>query len=764
MLSKNITKGRSNDEPERQLLTGLTVAESRATFTFLDLVLIRPNYQESGMVFSMPPNQIPSTASVPVKVDREQARNPWLRIGEWILLTLLVVEICVSALPKAWQTLNTDFPNYYLTARLVREHYDSSRVYEWIWLQRQKDHRDIDQRIVGMVPITPFSTLAVYPLTSLAPLAAKHWWLAFNVGLLFATIFFLHDLTELPWQRIGLVAALSFPLRVNFLYGQYYVLLLFLLVLSCWLYIRHHRLVAGVAIGVAAGLKIFPVIFFIYFLRKRDLRAFAGGVLGGLGAAVVSILTFGWELHRTYLTQVLPSALRGEGLDPYNLRAASLSSLLHRLFIYEPQLNRHPALNAPWLFAVFHPLLQMAVIGPALLLVAPKDVSPRRVRLEWATIVLISLALSTSASSYLFTLLVLPACFVIESLQRDKRYLSIAIFLVIYVAAGMLGGTNSGGEGWSALLAVPRLYAAILLCIFIYMLLLRLQPTEDSRLDRSAWAAALLVLMAFGITGGLRHQRGLYADYQWRLTAPDRMYMAVDPVIQGDAILFVAMTFDGYQSAEQRGDVVNFSKSSPDDNLAVTAAGGEQWIEQSGLESTIESSIDPQRNTQNAESPVASADGRWLAFLREDHGRARIWIRDLNHPDKTGVPITPPELNVFEMSFLPKGVIIFAANSSGRRGLFTTDHMGSVSSIDSGAARYPSVSPDGHWLAYSQLRGGNWNLWLRNLDNGNTQRLTSAECNSIEPAWTADSETLLYASDCGRALWFTALCRRHIPH
>ena len=139
-----------------------------------------------------------------------------------------------------------------------------------------------------------------------------------------------------------------------------------------------------------------------------------------------------------------------------------------------------------------------------------------------------------------------------------------------------------------------------------------------------------------------------------------------------------------------------------------------------------------------------------------------IWVRDLKQPDKTVVPITPPELNVFEMSFRPKGEIIFAATSGGRPGLFTTDETGRISSLDIDAARYPSVSPDGHWLAYSQLKGGNWNLWLRNLDSGNTQRLTNAECNAIEPAWTADSRSLLYASDCGRALWFTALCRRHI--
>ena len=372
----------------------------------------------------------------PPKIDPTAEPRKWLRIAEWMLFALLAGQIGIRTLPSAWRTLNTDFPNYYLTARLAHEHYDTSRVYEWIWLQRQKDHRDIDQRIVGMVPITPFSTLVVYPLTSMPALAAKHCWIILNLGLLFATAVLLRSLTQLQWRRIALVIALNFSLRVNFLYGQYYVLLLFLLTLSCWLYVRQRRLLAGVVIGLAAGLKIFPIVYLLYFLRKKDLRAFIGGAIGALGTAIVSIITFGWELHRTYLFQVLPASLRGEGLDPYNLRAASLSSLLHRLFIYEPLLNQHPAVNAPWMFAVFHPLLQMAILAPALLLANPNETSPRQLHLEWAAVLLASLAISTSPGSYLFTLLILPACLILGSLQQEKPFLSFAILLPLYVAAG----------------------------------------------------------------------------------------------------------------------------------------------------------------------------------------------------------------------------------------------------------------------------------------------------------------------------------------
>ncbi len=107
----------------------------------------------------------------------------WLLVVEWTLCALMLAYFGTHTLPAAWKTLNTDFPNYYLTSRLVREKYDTSRIYEWRWLQRQKDHRDIDQRIVGLGAVTPFSSLAVWPFAALPPLTAKHRWLMLNMAM-----------------------------------------------------------------------------------------------------------------------------------------------------------------------------------------------------------------------------------------------------------------------------------------------------------------------------------------------------------------------------------------------------------------------------------------------------------------------------------------------------------------------------------------------------------------------------------------------------
>ncbi len=150
-------------------------------------------------------------------------------------------------------------------------------------------------------------------------------------------------------------------------------------------------------LGIAFGLKIFPVLFLLYFARKRDWRAAGGLLLGGFATIAASIAAFGWPLNRLYATQVLPWALRGDAMDPYNLASSSLSSLLHRLLIFEPEWNPHPIAHAPALFAVLHPLLQLLILSPAIVWSIPEDIA-RQLLLEWAAFLVGLLAISNTAS------------------------------------------------------------------------------------------------------------------------------------------------------------------------------------------------------------------------------------------------------------------------------------------------------------------------------------------------------------------------------
>jgi hypothetical protein len=689
----------------------------------------------------------------------------WSPFIEWALTAMMAAYFVFHTLPAAWVTLNTDFSNYYLTALLSQEKNDTSRIYERIWLQRQKDHRDIDQRIISLGSITPFSTLAVRPFADLPPLAAKHCWLVVNLILAAAIIAVLRSLTQLALRRILLVASLSVPLSKNFLFGQYYVLLLFVLVLACWCYLHQYRFMSGLLIGLAFGLKLFPALYLIYFLRRKDFKAVAGGIIGGAGTTIASVVVFGWQANRVFVNQVLPWTLRGEAMDPYNLSSGSIATLLHRLFIYEPQWNPNPSIHAAWLFAVFLPLAQTLLFAPALLLAEPGDNSPMRLNLEWSAVLLGSLAISTLPASYHFTLLILPACLMWSAVEERLGSSGIVVFIVLYAAIGYPGWMTIGAMSPWALLSVPRLYLVVALSVFAYWLLASRKQEEAGRSrDTWLWAGAFVLMMLLNISSGLRRQNGLDADYQWRLPIEGSTLQENGPVIQNDTILFTAMVPTGYRTGAQGSDGVHFDADSGIDQLGVATTSVERWTEKAGSESTIISSIPGREAIHQAESPVVSPDGRWLAYLREERGRNSIWLHAPDQPESIDRRVTPTEGNVMEMSFLPNGSLIYSAESNGGRpGLFLVDQAGSISSLGSDEARYPAISPDGHWLAFSKLQSGNWHLWLRDLHNDQTSRLTHADCNNTETVWASDSRTLVYASDCGRALWFGALCRRRIP-
>ena len=424
---------------------------------------------------------------------------------EGAVFAILCLYLIAHSIPRAWRTLNTDFPNYYLTARLIREGTDPARAYEWIWLQREKDHRNIDQRIVGLVPITPFSTLAMWPIALLPPLTAKHLWIVFNLVLLFPIALLIRSITGLSLLQIGILFAVSLPLHRNLLYGQYYILLLGILTVACWAAQRRHSWLAGALVAVGIAVKIFPILLVLYFLRKKDWRALSACAMGVALCVLVSVAVFGWSLHRTYLLQVLPWTLHGECLDPYNLKSSSISVVFHRLFIYEPQWNPHPAWRAPWLCAILHPILQLALLAPALLWIDPEDSVARA---NFAGVVCIALCDAydiASACLLPFTVLILPMAVLGAYLLRNRRIGLFVITLLLYLAVGYPDWNTSALDGWHALLHVPRLYALFLLTsVALYVV----------RKSSSSFTSAPLVVRRHRGRTGLQHSVRITAPAQ----------------------------------------------------------------------------------------------------------------------------------------------------------------------------------------------------------------------------------------------------------
>jgi hypothetical protein len=206
-------------------------------------------------------------------------------------------------------------------------------------------------------------------------------------------------------------------------------------------------------------------------------------------------------------------------------------------------------------------------------------------------------------------------------------------------------------------------------------------------------------------------------------------------------------------------------QATADDDLTFTHAAGDIWVERAASPFSNIVALRAPKNivVHDARNPMLSADGQDLAFIRDDHGRGRLEVQKA-FPTATAIEaaLTPSSLNVYEASFRSKNEYAFSAVENGQPPrIYITDATHSTAALSLGENRYPALSPDGLWMAYSHLDHGAWNLWLRDQRSGATRRIANLPCNQIEPSWE-DSKTLLYSTDCGRSLWLTAISRRRV--
>jgi hypothetical protein len=677
---------------------------------------------------------------------------------EWLLFALLTAWFVKSALVPAWRSLNTDFPNYLLAATLYRKGFPFERVYDWVWFERQKDHAGWAAGIVGFIPLTPFSALLFVPLTGLAPLAAKHVWLVLNLAFLCLVAWLLRRLTRLSLLHAALLMLLTVvPLQTSFMFGQQHLLVLLLLTLAAWCHVREKDATAGALLAVAAAIKIYPALFGLYFLVKRRWRAASALALTGICLFAVALIVFGAETVRVYVTEVLPRALAGEGNDPYYAGFNTPTVVLRRLFIEEPDLNPHPALHAPLAFALLSPLVATLLVGSLFWFVAPAAVSDQRRRLEWGAFVTLLLVLSTSSSTYHFCALILATTLIVDVLLQSghTRAALLLVGLHALVSAPLYGHVPREPAGWSVFFGVPRLYG---LLMYWGVVLWALARVERARTPRAhlALGASLLVLYLWGIRSTLHHMDAQPAGERVRID--HATLVATSPALRRGDVYFSRMGDEAYV-LDGTGCPAQ-AKASPDLFHPTFSATGEGWVEVSSERSQVVrigvgcDATHP--DILDAESPVASRDGKRLLFQREsDHGRTSLWIK---REASVEARLTDETLYVLDAAFSADDRIVVSARRDGEVSLFALEE-GALRSWPTAAKspRYPAFSPDGAKMAYAGLEAGAWQIHVQDLRTSADEQLTHGDCSSVSPAWAGDSRTLFYASDCGRNLGNTSI-------
>jgi alpha-1,2-mannosyltransferase len=174
----------------------------------------------------------------------------------------------------------------------------------------------------------PFALLALSPL-EWAPFATAQvaLWLL-SIGALAVAVYVIcgRGGRKLLAQSLGwacLAVLVVEPVRTNLDYGQVNTLLLCMIVVDLLFVPRGHR---GWLIGLAAAIKLTPLVFLAIPLLERDWKTLSRGMTGALGATGLMWL---WpNVSRTYWTKDVFDVKRVGGV--VFVGNQSLNGLLHR--------------------------------------------------------------------------------------------------------------------------------------------------------------------------------------------------------------------------------------------------------------------------------------------------------------------------------------------------------------------------------------------------------------------------------------------------
>jgi Glycosyltransferase family 87 len=564
-----------------------------------------------------------------------------------------------------WNRSETDFPNYYTAAVLVRNGQPLHNYYEWTWFQRQMNYAGIENQLGGYIPQTPLTMLPLVPVTGLAVQHAKRVWLVFNLGFLAISIWLLSRVTRFRMAEIALLAFAGYgTLHSNFLLGQYYVFLLFLLVAAFYLFYKGRQLFGGIVFGAAFALKLYGGPFVLYFAVKRNWRAVAGMMAGSIGLGLVAIAIFGWGEVIYFGMHILPRALEGETLDPYNSGNGTLATLLRRSFVMEPELNPQPLLNVPWLFFFLRPLVTLAILIFPLLALHRSD----HIKRDFAWFFLAVILASPNVALYTFILLLLPIALLLEDSSTPERTILIACYIVV---------TLPLPYAWSFLF--PKVWVLMLLFLMVGRSYFHLIGPRIATVAGIVAILAAVVSAQFSLAS-YREQPG----QRWQRIAvePGAIYSSSPAVLRSGIV---------YESISKLHYDLRWLHDGRSDDFAFE---GEAF------------------------DPVAKSEDGPIEFELVAHGKSTMMLFD---------PVTKK---------------LVAEAGLPRR-----------------ARASSAISPDKKWIAFTELRRGTTQIFLRPANGGEAIAVTGGNCNSFLPAWELDSKGIIFASDCGRGIGLTSLYR-----
>lgn len=354
----------------------------------------------------------------------------------FLTIALLLFQIYLGIIP-GWKKITSDFPNYYVSAKLLSEQKDLSVLYDNVSFNKQIKNYGIDAP--GQFALySPPNALVFIPFINFSPLAAKRIWLVINILLIILCGFLIKEITN--WQLIrsfNLLFLSGFALANDLFLGQIYLFLTTLLLCGYLLFQKNKWTVSGLSWGIIMALKYLPFVFLPLLIIKRKWNTLISMTAVFILLNLICLPFFGVVVFKEFIQNHFFGHLSGKVYEgnPFSVQYQSWDSLLNNLFVHDAQFNPHPVFNFPAGF-IFTKIIIWTMVLSILILFYLKSYRQKCFFEMVSSLSIISLLILEPASATYHNLfLVLPFVIILKLLidasQKFHQFYFSALFFLI---------------------------------------------------------------------------------------------------------------------------------------------------------------------------------------------------------------------------------------------------------------------------------------------------------------------------------------------
>ena len=162
--------------------------------------------------------------------------------------------------------------------------------------------------------------------------------------------------------------------------------------------------------------------------------------------------------------------------------------------------------------------------------------------------------------------------------------------------------------------------------------------------------------------------------------------------------------------------------------------------------------------TAGASEPAADLSGKIVYTCQVNKANNSDQVCIIN-ADGTGQRQLTKSNDNQDASLSPDGQsVVFVSNQTGHYEIFETDLSGKSTRLTDFKSMpgVPEISPDNHWIVFTNRVDNFDQIWLMDRDRDNVQMIFSSEGNAaVAPTWSPDSKEILFAlgKDLSRQLY-----------